>query len=217
MRRYARQYPVPVVISLPQPFTGSHVGVDCWTESQFFPDSVTECIPVAGSDSGFRTVGVLHPSENVPDQVITRVKGRLRPMLGFKTFDNARRVIILPAREPSRSLASDKPRSISHEPEESSLPYPSDCNLLSASTALDACRSVAVLPAGPAATPSTPTSVGVSNPRSVPHASAAAQNAGPALTTAIWASTLFSSRCSRRALRTASRRSAVEIRYSRNG
>ena len=37
---------------------------------------------------------VLPDLNNVVEQDHRRVKGRLRPMLGFKTFDNARRVII---------------------------------------------------------------------------------------------------------------------------
>ena len=71
---------------------------------------------------------------------------------------------------------------ITHPPDDNSPTYPSDCSLLSASMAVEACRSVGVLPAGLATKPSTPSSVGESNSRSLPHASASAQNAGPALT-----------------------------------
>ena len=62
----------PFVISLPQPFTGSYVGIDFWIELQFLPAPVTECTPAAGSEAGFRTVRIHHPSEHVPDQVITQ-------------------------------------------------------------------------------------------------------------------------------------------------
>ena len=62
----------PFAISHPQPFTGSYVGIDFWIECQFFPASVTECAPAAGSESGFGTVRIAHPSEHVPDQVITQ-------------------------------------------------------------------------------------------------------------------------------------------------
>ena len=62
----------PLAVTLRQSFTGSDVGIDFRIESQLLPAPVAESTPAVGPELNFRAVRIPHPSEYIPDQVITQ-------------------------------------------------------------------------------------------------------------------------------------------------